>query len=302
MDKSKKSRLEKVLPQVFEWASDGLPVNGVRLDNYCAGQGRYELATIDIYRYGMRSVGESLLFAQNGNKVDACKSMSFGIARLLYADATDLRGMKGSDQFIVSDLDGCTHKIFASIALGSPQLVKPFFMEVVDGLAGGYGVRDGRNPPLNVSLRYAAFGLSIIGDWLGQPLDLDKHALPRDPAWGKLVAHWREPDPTKLLPVLLDACDTHVSRIALTEREASKPEFEFNSVFLAVHPTEILAVLRLRDLLGLPNPAQIDHPLMQTPYAAITCRPGDVSERDELLERYLDTVRKRDPQVLPPGL
>ncbi|RBL82006.1 hypothetical protein DDE05_40645 [Streptomyces cavourensis] len=90
----------------------------------------------------------------------------------------------------------------------------------------------------------------------------------------------------------------------MTEREANalSKNFEFGSVFLAVHPTEILAVLRLRDLLGLPNPPVIDHPLMQTPYAAITSQPGEITERDELLERYLATVRQRDPHVLPSSL
>ncbi|KAF0866249.1 hypothetical protein PLD_06165 [Pseudomonas sp. LD120] len=88
----------------------------------------------------------------------------------------------------------------------------------------------------------------------------------------------------------------------MTEREDDSGKFEFGSVFLAVHPTEILAVLRLRDLLGLPNPKEIDHPLMKTPYAAITCLPGAVTERDELLEQFLAVVRQRDPQVLPVGL
>ncbi|MEO9246052.1 hypothetical protein ABI279_26875, partial [Pseudomonas inefficax] len=68
--------------------------------------------------------------------------------------------------------------------------------------------------PIGTTLRYAAFGLTIIGDWLGKPLNLDKYALPRDPAWGQLVAHWREPDPDKLAPILVAACDTHVERIA----------------------------------------------------------------------------------------
>ncbi|CAD5110406.1 hypothetical protein PSEWESI4_04729 [Pseudomonas carbonaria] len=189
------------------------------------------------------------------------------------------------------------------ITLGRPHLVRPYLQEVTDGLDSGYGVSDGHDLPYGTTLRYSAFGLSIISDWLGQPLDLDKYALPRDPAWGQLVAHWREPDPEKLLPVLLAACDIHIERMAVTDREADDSEnFEFNSVFMAVHPTEILAVLRLRDLLGLPNPLQIDHPLMQTPYAAITCRPGDVTENDELLDRYLAAIRQRDPHVLPPGL
>lgn len=64
-----------------------------------------------------------------------------------------------------------------------------------------------------------------------------------------------------------------------------------------MHPTEILAVLRLRDLLGLPNPTRIDHPLMQTPYAQITCTPeflASQDQRDELLDKFLNTVRQRD--------
>ncbi|KAF0864735.1 hypothetical protein PLD_26415 [Pseudomonas sp. LD120] len=181
-------------------------------------------------------------------------------------------------------------------------MVKPYHETLFAGIEGNYGVRDGHDLPLGSTLRYAAFGLSIIGDWLGQPLDLEKHALPRDLAWGQLVAHWRHPDPDVLLSALLLACDTHVERIALTERESDSGKFEFGSVFLAVHPTEILAVLRLRDLLGLPNPKEIDHPLMKTPYAAITCLPGAVTERDELLEQFLAVVRQRDPQVLPVGL
>ncbi|RRO07454.1 hypothetical protein DMB81_010500 [Pectobacterium aquaticum] len=192
--------------------------------------------------------------------------------------------------------------MLGAIATGRPELVQPHYQTVFDGVDGGYGVHDGHNLPLGTTLRYAAFGLTIIGDWLGKPLDLDKHALPRDPAWGQLVAHWREPDPEKFLPVLLTACDTHIERIALTEREDDTGQFEFGSVFLAVHPTEILAILRLREIIGLTNPAHIDHPLMQTPYAEITCLPGEVTERDELLDRFLEVVRQRDPQVLPPGL
>ncbi|EDW2056462.1 hypothetical protein S518_004344 [Salmonella enterica subsp. enterica] len=107
------------------------------------------------------------------------------------------------------------------------------------------------------------------------------------------------------MPALISACEVHVARIALTERESDSGNFEFDTPLLAVHPTEILAVLRLRDLLGLPNPTQIDHPLMRTPYAQITCTPAFLTSRglrDKLLEQFLNTVRKRDPSVLPAGL
>ncbi|RBL80544.1 hypothetical protein DDE05_50555 [Streptomyces cavourensis] len=179
------------------------------------------------------------------------------------------------------------------------------YLTTIAGLDGGYGVHDGHNPDIGTTLRYAAFGLTIIGNWLDQPLNLDKYALPSDPAWGPLVSMWRTPEPDKLLPVVLAACNTHVERIALTERESDSGNFEFDTPLLAIYPTEILAVLRLRDLLGLSNPTQIDHPLMQTPYAQLTCTPTFLTSRDrpdELLNRFLDMVRRRDPEVLPMGL
>ncbi|GHS81408.1 hypothetical protein PAGU2196_22420 [Pseudomonas sp. PAGU 2196] len=168
-------------------------------------------------------------------------------------------------------------------------------------MEGGYGVEDGNSLPIGTTLRYAAFGLTIISDWLGKPLDLDKHALPRDPAWGQLVAHWREPDPDKLAPILVAACDTHVQRIALTSRELDSGNFEFGSPFEAVYPAEILAILNLRRSLGLPNPS-IDHPLMKTPYAQLTCPPGMRFEADDLLMRFMAAACKHDPDAVPAGL
>ncbi|MDE8756528.1 hypothetical protein PZA22_18735 [Pectobacterium polaris] len=303
MKTNKSGRLNKVLVDVKEWASDGFPPRG-RLEAYVNGEGHIRLATIDLFKHGMEKVNQGLLTAIEGRLGYANAHMAHAFTRMSLAKVIDIRERKDSDQIIVGDLDSVTHLMFGSIATGQPELVQPFHQAVLDGIDGGYGVHDGRKPPISSTLRYAAFGLTIIGDWLGKPLDLDKHALPRDPAWGQLVAHWREPDPEKFLPVLLGACDTHVERIAVTEREANQQakQFEFNSVFLAVHPTEILAVLRLREIIGLTNPAHIDHPLMQTPYAAITCQPGEVTERDELLDRFLEVVHQRDPQVLPPGL
>lgn len=304
MKKTRDSRLDLLLPQVKQWATEAAPIKSRRLDAYNSGGGQLVLANTDLFKLGMMAVDQSFIATLDGKFADSCLWMSRAFARMLFAEMTDLVATKNTDRVILNSLDGVTHLMLGAISSGQPDLVKPFYEVVLAGVNGGYGVHDGRSPPASTTLRYAAFGLSIISDWLGTPLDLDAHALPRDPAWGQLVAHWREPDPDKLLPVLLLACDTHVERIAVTEREANalSKDFEFGSVFLAVHPTEILAVLRLRDLLGLSNPPTIDHPLMQTPYAAITCRPGEVTERDELLERYLATVRQRDPHVLPSGL
>ncbi|MBC3380410.1 hypothetical protein H8I69_14935 [Serratia fonticola] len=178
-----------------------------------------------------------------------------------------------------------------------PALAKKFHHIVLTALEQGYGVENGHENSGPETLRYSAMGLSIIHEWLEIPLDLDKLGLPRDLAWGPLVKYWNEPDPVKLQPILYKACDTHIERIALTEREVNTGNFEFGSEFEAVYPTEILAVLRLRQMLDLPIP-MLDHPLMNTPYAQITAVPGQVTQPDNLLEAFLAKARERDPQVM----
>ena len=305
--KRPKSRLDKTLPKVDAWAKDPWPPSK-RLENYLSGEiDNPGLAAIDLYKHGMVQCCQALLDARKGAIRNAILYMASGFTRRAVATAIEITELKGTGRHIINRLDIVTNLMLGAIAFGRPDVAKSLYTEAVAGLQGGYGPRDGHNPPIGTTLRYAAFGMTIISNWLGQPLDLDRYALPRDPAWAPLVSQWRDPDPNKVLSALLSACDVHVDRIAITYREHNTvPEqFEFFTPLLAVHPTEILAVLRLRDLLGLPNPTQIDHPLMQTPYAQLTCTPAFLSSqgmRDDLLESFLDTVRRRHPDVIPDGL
>ena len=305
--KRTKSRLEKTLPKVEEWAKDMWPPSE-RLTRYLSGESDEPgLAAIDLYKYGMQMCAQGLLDAKGGQLNNAIFHMASGFRRRATAEAVGMERLKETSRIATGDLDGHTDLMLGTIALGYPDVAKSLYLTALAGLEGGYGVRDGHDLEIGTTLRYAGFGLTIISNWLGQPLDLDKHALPRDPAWAPLVSQWREPDLDTFLPALLSACDVHVNRIAIAFREhhTLADQFEFSTPLLAVHPTEILAVLRLRDLLGLPNPAHIDHPLMKTPYAQITCTPAflaSLDQRDELLERFLDNVRRRDPAVLPVGL
>ena len=305
--KKPKSRLEKTLPKVEAWAKDMWPPHGW-LEQYLSNIiDRPGLAADDLYAFGMQMCAQGLLDAKRGQLDNAIFHMASGFRRRATAEAVSMERLKETSRIATGDLDGHTDLMFGTIALGYPDVAKSLYLTALAGLEGGYGVRSGHDLEIGTTLRYAGFGLTIISNWLGQPLDLDKHALPRDPAWAPLVSQWREPDLDKFLPAILSACDVHVDRIAITyrEHETNAKEFEFSTPLLAVHPTEILAVLRLRDLLGLPNPAHIDHPLMQTPYAQITCTPAflaSLGQRDELLERFLETVRRRDPAVLPAGL
>ncbi|MCO7517466.1 hypothetical protein NJF44_22190 [Pseudomonas guariconensis] len=276
-------------------------MNDKNITSYIDGDNSLGKACNELFKLGMTKTGKALRAPTNAYRIESTNLLSSGFTMTLVADAILITRLQGTHRVATEDLDCVTHVMLCALATGQFSLIEPFHRAVFAGLENGYGVRDGHNLPIGTTLRYAAFGLTIIGNWLGKPLDLDKHALPRDPAWGQLVAHWREPDPEKLLPVLLTACDTHVERIALTSRELDSGNFEFGSPFEAVYPAEILAILNLRRSLGLANPF-IDHPLMKTPYAALTCPPGTRFEKDELLERFLLAARKHDPEAVPQGL
>ncbi|WP_225933248.1 hypothetical protein [Pseudomonas peradeniyensis] len=297
----KKNRLQRSLHDLRNWASDITPYHTHHLDHYLFNGGELGLACDALFRQGLKEVKRNLLLAMTENKIISSANLRSGTARMLISDAILIERLRNTNRSEISTLDGATHLMFCAAANGQHQLLEVFYNVVLNGLNNGYGLRDGHDRPIGTTLRYAAFGLAIIGDWLGKPLDFDKHVLPRDPAWGQLVAHWREPDPAKLLPILMAACDTHVERIALNSRELDSGKFEFGSPFEAVYAAEILAILNLRRSLGLSNPF-IDHPLMTTPYAKLTSPPGTRLEKDELLERFMAAVCKYDPQAMPEGL
>lgn len=296
------SRLTRSLKSIKNWASADASLEKHRIIDYINGNDSIAIAADEIFRLGINDIGKSLLQASENPYLEAPRTIAIGILKLLVANSVIVENLKGTTRFGLDDLDGITHVMLCALATGQFALITPCHSAVLSGFTNGYGVSDGHNLPIGTTLRYAAFGLTIIGDWLGKPLDLDKHALPRDPAWGQLVAHWREPDPDKLAPILVAACDTHVERIALTSRELDSGNFEFGSPFEAVYPAEILAILNLRRSLGLTNPSPIEHPLMQTPYARLTCPPGMRFEPDELLMRFLAAACKHDPDAVPAGL
>lgn len=297
-----KKRLNKTLPGVYGWARGVVdwPVSDPKhnyIDQYPSGQAELFEALDYLHALGMAEVGNSLLTAGLSPNTSSIIHMTHGFSRMVHANGINILRLKEKKKTIISNLDSVTRKMLGAIALGMPVLAKKFHQIVLAGLEQGYGVKNGHKYRGPDSLRYAAMGLSIIHEWLGLPLDLEKLGLPRDPAWGPLVKYWNDPDPVKLQPILYNACDIHIERIALTESEVNSGNFEFGSEFTAVHPTEILAVLRLRQMLNLPSP-ELDHPLMNTPYAQITAVPGQVTQPDSLLESFLTKARERDPQVM----
>jgi len=101
-------------------------------------------------------------------------------------------------------------------------------------------------------------------------------------------------DPVALAPALFHACDYHLEQTI--DRGDSTKEFHFPPYNIL--PVDILAIIRVRDLLGLPTP-EMDHPLMQTPVA----KPPPIDElpkhpQDALLEAVIAKARQQG--FLPP--
>lgn len=294
-------RLTKSLKSIDSWAKNKPTLNIDHITRYLESNDSFSMAADEFFSRGMAKIADAMHNTPHYGCKTKTVQLALGVLELLVSDAIMIERLRETNTTSFDDLDGITHVMFCAIATGQLSLIEPFHQAVFFGLNGGYGVGDGHNLPIGTTLRYAAFGLTIIGDWLGKPLDLDKHALPRDPAWGQLAAHWREPDPEKLLPILLDACDTHVERIALNSREVDSGNFEFGSPFEAVYPAEILAIKNLRHSLGLETPF-IDHPLMKSPYAMLTLPPNTPLEHDELLEQFLKAACRYNPEAVPEGL
>lgn len=141
--------------------------------------------------------------------------------------------------------------------------------------------------------RAQAFMLRVFADWVGDV----SHQWPAyaydEPIYEALLAKWRTPSPDDLMPCLLAACDRHTWQ---TGKDSQKNSYDFNQVCRMERvPLEILYILRLRQWEGLPNPQQIDHPLMAAPFDHLPPEQP-VPELDELMQGVLKRAREDWPQ------
>ena len=245
-----------------------------------------------LYENGMANLRGALLLAAD-NPQQAIILFHQGAKRRVFSTGLQNLFMKRSGH-TMSLPDKVTHDLLSAICTGQIPFVKQQFKILSAALKGGYGVNPKKN--WNDEWRFSAMGLTLLGEFFEMPVDLDALGWPRDPAWMPLAQYWNSDDIEKAQSVLLDACDVHMERISLSSAERDSGNFEFFTPYMAVHPTEILAVLRLREALGLQNP-ELDHPLMNTPYAKLTCGIDFKAEPDELLDALLQAVRQRDPDI-----
>ncbi|HZP67231.1 MAG TPA: hypothetical protein VFB32_13090 [Rudaea sp.] len=128
------------------------------------------------------------------------------------------------------------------------------------------------------------FLLRLIADWQGIAGPPMPPQADDEPLFTALLAHWRTPDADAIAPLLLAACDRHTHLVMIGK---DSPDFHTWGDLTYI-PFEILAVLRLRQTLGLSNP-QLDHPLMATPLGSLP--PIAEPYSDELLDAVLARAR-----------
>lgn len=115
-----------------------------------------------------------------------------------------------------------------------------------------------------------------------------------EPVLNVLFDHWRDSDFTPFADHLVWLCDYY------THRTRPQQFLEFgNRYFLVRFPATILAWLRLREALGLPNPT-INHPLMNAPYAKLPQKRPMYS--DPLLEKVLTRLQREEMPDLGGGV
>jgi hypothetical protein len=113
----------------------------------------------------------------------------------------------------------------------------------------------------------AVFAVRMFADFLGRPpvqlrgdpQPLLKRELAADPIYDALFAVWRAPDPGALVEPALAALDIH-TYLASPGKDYERREFV--GTWMRI-PLAVLLTLRMRELLGLPNP-ELHHPLMDT--------------------------------------
>lgn len=139
--------------------------------------------------------------------------------------------------------------------------------------------------------RTQAFVLRLIADWQGWPQRDWRQWVFDEPIFNALIEHWRTPDPNALRPLLIAACDRHTHE---SKPGGSASGDDISNAAFWYDPFEVLAVMRLRQLQGLPNPV-VDHLLMNTVLGKL---PEPVAPyNDTLLEGVVARARLAHPDL-----
>lgn len=300
----KYKKLDKSLSQVQKWSEEIISsFEEGRKDNddlllYIETGEESIFALSNLGEIAIFNCANSLIHIKNGDISTSLRMMQKGVKDYVSVFITRLLTIQKLSSPLNIDIDSINRTVFTALSVGLPNLAQKFYRFMINDLETGNTVTNGHTNYMAESLRYSAMAMTIFNDlWHLPAPDLERFALPQDPVWMNYANHWREEDVEKFSEILNEVCDLHIERIGLTQKEFDSGNYEFTSPFEAVYPVEILAVLRLREQLGLQNP-ELTHPLLLTPYAQITSKPIDQPVEDPLLDDYLNALRKYNPELI----
>lgn len=143
---------------------------------------------------------------------------------------------------------------------------------------------------------FPRFVLRLYADFAGRamPDPMPRHPY-EAPVYDTLLAVWRSSDPAALTEPLLAVCDWHTHECMYSRSMDPGRRVDFGFDIYMGWPIEVLMVYRLREELGLRNPSQLDHPLMQTALAAYL--PPWPMPQDDLLDRVTQRALKQYPAL-----
>lgn len=138
------------------------------------------------------------------------------------------------------------------------------------------------------------FIIRLVADWQGWPSLAAPSCAFDEPLFNTLIEEWRTSDQKLLTELLLAACDRHTHQ---ARPDSKKGNFDLPRADNTYVPFEILSILRLRELEGLknPDPAALNHPLMNTPLGRL--RPNVPVYTDELLEGVIARAKAEMPDI-----
>lgn len=113
--------------------------------------------------------------------------------------------------------------------------------------------------------------------------------------YAPIIANWRTKDVAQVSEWVNQMADYHLEQ---TKKPKGVEWGEFELPGLYLFPYEILAFLRLREWLGLPNPTQFDHPLMTQPMAFMPTTSLPVPEFDPLTVQVMTKYRAQYAETL----
>lgn len=138
-----------------------------------------------------------------------------------------------------------------AIALGYSEEAEILNSGMVEGLHNGLFYGFGRTT-------VAPFVFGLYSNWRETTLSYEGLGVKTADVYEKLLECWRTTNLKDLVPALESACEYHVLR---SQEQTDEETFEFDSFLDKLYAFEILALLRLRQQLGL-SISGVDHPLL----------------------------------------